>query len=185
MKQKFYTGKGDQGSTGLLGDRRVMKSDQQIEVLGALDEASAALGLARSLSGPGEVNETVLQVQRDLYLLMGEVAATPENAARFRALSPESLAWLEGQVNNYGGQVEMPAKFIVPGDSLLSAAFNQARAVVRRAERELVRLGQQRAPENLELFLAYMNRLSSLCYVLELFVIKAAGGNPPTLVEKE
>ena len=185
MKQNFFSGKGDQGSTGLLGAGRVMKSDPQIEALGALDEATAALGLARSLCDLADVNETVLQVQRDLYELMGEVAATPENVSRFHNLTQENLAWLESRVEAFGKQVEIPAEFIVPGDSPLSAFFNLARTVVRRAERQLVRLGQERAPANPELILAYVNRLSTLCYMLELYVLKAGSGNPPTLVTKE
>ena len=185
MKNDFYTRKGDEGSTGLLGSGRVMKSDPQIEVLGAIDEANASLGLARSLCSDAATGEVVLEVQRLLYQMMGELAATPENAAKFRTLSTESLTWVEQQIDILGQRVTQPGEFIIPGDNPAAAAFSLARTVVRRAERELVRLGQSREPENLPLFFAFINRLSTLCYVLELLAVQSSEKGRPTLAKKD
>jgi cob(I)alamin adenosyltransferase len=185
MSSKFFTAKGDSGTTGLLGDRRVSKSDPQIEALGAIDETTAALGLARSLTGPEDVRQVVLAVQRRLYLLMGETAATPENAGRFRRLTGDDLSWLEAQVESFGARTRPVEEFILPGDSPVSAAYGLARTAARRAERVMVRLGESRAPENLDLFLAYLNRLSSFCYVLELYTLQTAQNSSPTLAKKE
>jgi cob(I)alamin adenosyltransferase len=73
---QFYTRKGDDGTTSWIGKGRLKKFDLRFETLGSLDETSAALGLARGLSGNTQVKEILLHVQRDLSAMMGEVAAT-------------------------------------------------------------------------------------------------------------
>ncbi|MRR31993.1 ATP:cob(I)alamin adenosyltransferase, partial [bacterium] len=80
---KFYTGKGDDGTTGLLGEGRVPKYDLRMEAIGSVDEASAALGVARGLVVSPENRIRILRVQRELYQLMAELASTPETADRF------------------------------------------------------------------------------------------------------
>ena len=163
----FYTRGGDDGYTGLLGEGRVAKEDLRMEAIGAVDEANAALGLARAHARAPKVSELIVQVQRDLYGLMAELAATPENAARFRVVSTERADWLEAQVDAITVQVDVPREFIVPGDTQEGAFFDLARTVVRRAERQVTALVHRGDMENLEL-MRYLNRLSSLCFVLEL-----------------
>jgi cob(I)alamin adenosyltransferase len=177
----FYTRKGDDGSTGLLGPGRIEKSDLRIEAIGAVDEASAALGLARSICR-GDGGALILQVQRDLYGLMAEVAATPENAARFRVINAERIAWLEAQIDQISAEIKLPGEFIIPGDIPAGGALDLARAVVRRAERRLVELAQRGDIQNPEL-LRYLNRLSSFCYVLELYEIQTGANNSLTLAK--
>lgn len=177
----FYTRKGDDGTTGVLGPGRLAKSDLRIEAIGTIDEASAALGFARSICRTAEAS-VILQVQRDLYGLMGEVAATPENAARFRVIDAQRIAWLEEQTDRLTRLVKLPGEFIVPGDTPAGGALDLARAVVRRAERRLVGLQQRGEIENGHL-LGYLNRLSSLCYVLELYELQFGGSSPVTLAK--
>lgn len=158
---------GDDGSTGLLGEGRLPKYHLRIETLGALDEASAALGLARALTKSPQTNAILKEVQRDLYALMAEAAASPENALRFRTLKQPRLEWLEAQVSVLETQTTTPDEFILPGDSLPGATFSLARTIVRRAERrmaELISLGEM----GNKVMLPYLNRLSTLCFVLEL-----------------
>ncbi len=181
---RFFTGKGDDGTTGLLGEGRVSKTDVRMEALGALDETSAALGLARSLSEDETVAGLVMRVQRELYQLMAEVAATPENAERFRVINAENVAWLEEQADRLSEPIELPREFIVPGDTPLAAAFSLARTVCRRAERRAVALRDAGGLLNPHL-LSYLNRLSSLCYVFELYAAQAGGKNRPTLARKK
>ncbi|MGZ6316411.1 MAG: ATP:cob(I)alamin adenosyltransferase, partial [Anaerolineales bacterium] len=76
----FFTRKGDDGTTGLLGKSRVPKHDARIEAIGTIDEASAAMGVARAAAKDARCGPLLLAAQRDLYLLMAEVAAVPENA---------------------------------------------------------------------------------------------------------
>jgi cob(I)alamin adenosyltransferase len=172
----FYTRKGDDGTTGLLGEGRVSKTHPRMEALGALDEASATLGLARASARDPRCGPLVTEIQRDLYRLMAEVAAPPENAAQFHAIDAARVAWLETQTDSLGGSVTLPKEFILPGDSPGGAAFSLARTVVRRAERRVVELFDSGEIKNLELQ-RYLNRLSSLCFVLELIENEAAGKN--------
>ncbi len=178
----FYTRTGDDGTTGLLGEGRLPKYHPRIETLGALDEASAALGLARALASQEGTKSILAEIQRDLYALMAEVAATPENAARFRTLSLARVQWLESQADALEARLPPPKEFILPGDSLPGAAFSLARTIVRRAERRLAELKERGEVENPAL-LPYLNRLSSLCFLLELSENEAAG-QQTTLAKK-
>ncbi len=160
--------------TNLLGEGRVTKYHARIEAVGTLDESSAALGLARAQCLDPRSGSILLEVQRDLYKLMAEVAATPENAARFRFIDASRVKWLEEQTDALSQLVDMPKEFILPGDSLAGAALSVARTIVRRAERRVVELFDAEQLSNPELQ-RYLNRLSSLCFVLELLENKAAG----------
>ncbi len=179
----FYTKTGDDGYTGLLGEGRVPKFDPRLEAVGTIDEATAALGLARAICHDSRSAPLLLQVQRDLYGLMAEVAATPENASRFRSIDAEKVTWLERQTDFLSSQVEMPKEFIIPGDSPASASLALARTVVRRAERRVAQIVHAGELDNLDL-LRYLNRLSSLCFALELVENQAAGKSKPTLAKE-
>ena len=170
----LYTRKGDDGTTGLLGEDRVSKDHPRIETLGALDEASAALGLARASCQASQTPPVLREVQRDLYRLMAEVAATPDNADRFKGIDAGRVSWLEEQADAIQVLVSIPKEFILPGDTPSGAALSLARAVVRRAERRLTELSTLEELGNPDL-LRYMNRLSSLCFVLELLENQTAG----------
>ena len=180
---KFYTGTGDSGYTGLLGEGRVPKHHPIPEAVGTVDEATAACGMARASCRAAQSAEILLAVQRDLYHLMAELAATPENAARFRKIDAGRVAWLETQTDALGEVVELPREFIVPGDSPAGAALALARTIVRRAERRVAQLVHEHMLENQEL-LRYLNRLSSLCFVLELLENQAVGKETPTLAKE-
>ena len=178
----FYTRGGDDGTTGLLGEGRVPKHHPRTEAVGALDEATAALGMARASCLEPRTAGLILAAQRDLYHVMAEVAATKANAARFRNISAARVSWLEEQIDTLSNTVSMPGEFIVPGDTIAGATLDLARTVVRRAERRLAQLWHEGELENIEL-LRYLNRLSSLCFVLELVENQAAGQRSPTLAK--
>lgn len=165
---RFFTAKGDQGSTGLLGETRVPKSHPQIKAVGALDEASAALGMARALVDEQALDQRIRSVQRDLYQIMTVVALEKPDPDHFPDLAPERIEWLEAAIELYQEEVDDPRGFILPGDNPLAAAFGWARTVIRRAERETVELSQSGQLHS-RTALPYLNRLSSLCFVLELF----------------
>ena len=178
----LFTRTGDDGTTGLLGEGRLPKSHPRIETLGTLDEASAALGLARSLCKAEQTGPLLVEAQRDLYALMAEVAASPENAAQFRTLDSGRVQWLASQAEAISALVPLPDEFILPGDSPGAAALSLARTIVRRAERRLAGLLDQGEIEN-HVLLQYLNRLSSLCFALELLENQAAG-KKTTLVKQ-
>ena len=120
--------------------------------------------------------QILLDVQRDLYTLMAELAAAgdPDNPFAGR-VTPEHTARLEGWLAGLEREVEVPAEFVVPGDSPAGAALHLARTVVRRAERATVRLAEEGLLGNWEV-VRYLNRLSSLLYVMALFEDQAAEG---------
>ena len=191
---QFYTRTGDNGYTGLLGEGRLPKYHPRLEAIGAIDESTAALGMARAICLSPFTAETMLGVQRDLYLLMAELAATSTNSERFRTINPEHTAWLETQTDSASAHLENPDKqarsssdkipkgFIIPGDSPAGAALDIARTLVRRAERRVAQLIHSGELENTEC-LHYLNRLSSLCFVLELLENQAAGKTTPTMAK--
>jgi cob(I)alamin adenosyltransferase len=179
---RFYTRRGDDGTTGLLGEDRVAKYHPRIEAVGNIDEASAAIGAARAICRSEGANQLLQTVQRDLYNLMAEVSATKENASRFRSLDANRVTWLEEQTDRISSTIEFPEGFILPGDTPASGLLALARTIVRRAERRVAQLMHQGELENPELQ-RYLNRLSSLCFAMELLENRAAGRESPTMAE--
>lgn len=166
---KIYTRGGDDGTTGLYFGGRVPKSSPAIELNGAVDEAQASLGWARSLSDAGgRVNELLIVVERDLWVLMAEVATLPEN--RHKLVSEKSLVSssmverLENDIDQLSAEITMPHEFVVPGETQLSAALDVARTVVRRAERLAVSW-----PLTESYVVQYLNRLSDFVWTLARF----------------
>jgi cob(I)alamin adenosyltransferase len=177
---QWYTGTGDDGFTGVLGRERVPKYALRPEAYGTVDEASAFLGMARVQVQAAGVAEVLLAVQRDLYVMMADLATLPETATREPWLKEERLEWLEEQTELFGQQVQMPKAFIVPGDSRASACIEICRTVARRAERLVARLSHEGELRN-DAPLRYLNRLSSLLFVLGRVEDKAAGVDHFTL----
>ncbi len=143
---RIYTRKGDDGTTGLLYGGRVGKASPRIELNGAVDEAQAALGAARAESDPGsELDELLVVLERELYVLMAEVATAPENRGKLvpgKSLVTEPMVLrLEEWIDRLGDRFPMPSEFVVPGANRVSAALDVARTVVRRAERVLAATG--------------------------------------------
>lgn len=161
---RLYTGRGDQGSTDLLG-ARVEKDDPRIELLGTLDEATSAMGLGRALSTSPEVKDAVIVAQRDLYQIMGELAFTDEIRPESMRLTPDRVDWLSETTDRLSGEIDLPRQFILPGDTVGGAALDVARTVARRAERQAVSLAHAGHIQNGDI-LRYLNRLSSLLFML-------------------
>jgi len=179
---RWYTGAGDDGVTSLLGEGQVPKYHLQPEAFGTVDEASAALGLARAFSQIDEVQQVLLAVQRDLYHLMAELAATREAAARFRIIDRQRVDWLALQADEFGARIAMPREFVVPGDTRAGAFLDLARTIVRRAERVVAKLCDADLCDNSSV-LPYLNRLSSLCFVLARLEDQAGRPGPITLAK--
>ena len=179
----YFTRQGDDGYTGILGEGRVAKYDARPETVGTLDEANAALGLARAMTPDPTTAQLILVIQRDLYHAMAEAASEKELAHRFRAVDASRVAWLEQQAQAIEEGLPQLDGFIVPGDSPAGAALDLARTVVRRAERQVARLTHEGTLENPEL-LRYLNRLSSICFLLELRETRTSGREHPTLARE-
>ena len=167
---KVTTGTGDTGYTGLLGEQRVPKYDPRPDTFGTVDEATCALGLARAMTSDPKVKEIIYQIQQELYMLMGELATTPENYEKMGlSMTIEHVQHLEQVEEHLKREVEIPNKFIIPGDTPVGAALDLARAIIRRAERMAVKLLHDRVIQNGEV-VRYLNRLSDLIFILARYV---------------
>jgi cob(I)alamin adenosyltransferase len=159
---------GDDGTSGLLFNRRVSKTDAHIEACGSVDELNAALGLARAAAGPGPLKDEILRIQDELVVLMGELALLEEDRARYertqgKRITTEAVGRLTDLVHQ--GERTVPFKdWVMPGATTLGAALDFARTVCRRAERRVVALRDQETGLNPEI-IRYLNRLSDLCFV--------------------
>jgi cob(I)alamin adenosyltransferase len=171
---KIYTRKGDDGTTGLWYGGRVPKTDVRTEAYGSVDEANSALGVARSLCGDDQedLHETILTLQRNLFVAGAELATSPEAAERLEGgisrITDEMVEQVEADIDRYMGQVDLPPHFVIPGGTELSAALDVARSTIRRAERRVVEL---RGSDGLasDIVLRYINRASDLAFALARF----------------
>ena len=167
---KVTTGTGDTGYTGLLGEQRVPKYDPRPDTFGTVDEATSALGLARALTQDEKVKKIIYDIQQELYLLMGELATLPENYEKMGLrMTAEHVQWLEQMEESLKQEVEIPNKFIIPGDTLDGAALDLARTIIRRAERMAVKLLHDGVIQNGEV-VRYLNRLSDLVFILARYI---------------
>lgn len=174
---KVTTGGGDAGYTSLLGEQRVPKYDPRPDTFGTVDEATSALGLARATCADQQVRGIILRMQRDLYVLMAELA-TPESnldAVGMR-ITPEHVTWLEQTEEQLKSDVEIPNKFVIPGDSPDGAALDLARTIIRRAERMTARLLHEGVTRNAET-VRYLNRLSDVVFILARYIEAKQGGS--------
>lgn len=167
---------GDDGYTGLLGKRRVPKWHPRPETFGTLDEATSALGLARALSPHAEIRGLVLELQREIYILMAELATDPVEYERapFK-IAAEHVAGLEARAEALKSRVEIGREFIIPGETAGGAALDLARTIVRRAERLAAQLFHQGEIGNPDV-LRYLNRLSDVLFIAARYDEALAGG---------
>jgi cob(I)alamin adenosyltransferase len=181
---KIYTRKGDDGTTGLLYGGRVPKDSAVISANGAVDEAQAALGVARAAADPGsELDEILVIAERDLYVLMAELATAEDNRRKLKPgtslVTAEMVDALEAHIDAVTVRFPPLTDFVIPGHDAVSAALDVARTVVRRAERQA--LG---AAAGGSLVVPYLNRLSDLLWALarcqehgESLLSKRVGGS--------
>jgi len=161
----LYTGTGDEGYTNLLGNDRVPKYDLRPEAYGTVDEAGVLMGLVRADPAASDLTkDLILTAQRDLWVLMGELASTPDVKLPKR-LEAGRTAWLEEETRKLGETFPPLTQFVIPGDTQIGAKLDVARTVVRRAERHAARLVHENELENPEI-IRYLNRLSSMLFAL-------------------
>jgi cob(I)alamin adenosyltransferase len=163
---KIYTKVGDDGTTGLLYGGRVRKDDPGPMAYGDVDEAQSFIGLARAETPRGgELDHLLIQLERDLWVLMAELATEPENHHKLvdgkSRVTMDMVAHLEQLIDEITPKFPPITEFVVPGQSRLSAQLDVARTVVRRAERT----SMQAAVAD-SFALPYLNRLSDLLWTL-------------------
>ena len=169
-----YTRTGDDGTTGLLYGGRVAKDTTGPDAYGVVDEAVSALGLARAEAERGsELDEILVRLQRELFVVGAELATAPENRQKLdpgvSLVTAEMVAALEPLIDDLTARYEAPTEFVLPGENRVAAALDVARTVVRRAERRCVGAAHDGwlapGPDGSEV-IAYLNRLADLVYTL-------------------
>ena len=160
---------GDNGSTGLMYNRRVSKTHARIEACGSIDELTSALGLARATANSDDLKEKIYRIQKNLILLMGEIATLPEDLARYRKDGFQSIqASMTAEFDKHIEELERAnltfKDWVIPGGNLASATLDMARSACRRAERHIVALKEQDELTNPEIQV-YLNRLSDLLWL--------------------
>lgn len=169
------TKKGDRGQTSLVGGRRVSKGDPRVEAYGVLDELSSVMGLARSICRYEKVAEATKAIQKELFTVSASLAtpATGEGKGTNRVTQP-MVDGLTRQVEEIEAIEGILGDWALPGEDTVSAAYDVARTVCRRAERAAVRLYDD--VDGIDpLTIAYINRLSDLLWLFGRLVEKQAG----------
>jgi cob(I)alamin adenosyltransferase len=166
---RIYTRTGDDGDTGLATGERVAKHDVRVEAYGTVDEANAAIGVARlHCQSDPELDAILGRIQNDLFDL-GADLATPE---RGKPLGWEALRIVAGQVARLEAEIDLMNEpiaplnsFVLPGGSPLSAHLHVARTIARRAERCVAALRSVEGEQVSDAAFQYLNRLSDLLFV--------------------
>jgi cob(I)alamin adenosyltransferase len=162
---------GDDGTTGLMFGRRVPKPDARVEACGSVDELNAGLGLVRVNVSEPFIGASILAIQKELIILMGELSVLEEDRDRYAEKGYRFVT--DGMVENLAAQIhELETTrhvdfkgWATPGGNPGSAALDLARTICRRAERRVVEL----APSNQDT-VRYLNRLSDLCWLFARFL---------------
>lgn len=178
---------GDAGETSLMYGRRVRKTDSRVDAYGCVDELNAALGLVRVTAAEGFIADHVLAVQKELILVMGELATAPEDLARYRAdgyqlTNAAMVDRLTAVIDELEKDKLLHFKgWAIPGSMMVSAALDLARTTCRRAERRVAALLDGSVDFNREI-LRYLNRLSDLCWLLARYSehMKQSGETQPS-----
>jgi cob(I)alamin adenosyltransferase len=166
---RIYTKIGDDGTTGRLYGGRISKADAATEAYGTVDEAVAALGLARALSQNEALKDEILGLQRELFVAGADLATNPKERHRLEPgvslVTTEMVERLEKRIDELVAEHPLPNAFVVPGANAVSAALDVARSAVRRAERRVVAMRDAGEQVNVEAR-HYLNRLSDLLFVI-------------------
>ncbi len=173
----IVTKTGDKGETSLMYGHRLSKGDPRVDAYGCVDELTAALGLARSVSTDKFISDEIVAVQKDLIVLMGELATAQNDRERYvkdgfqlttAAMVDRVTAVIVGLEKD---DSLYPKDWVIPGATLGSAALDFARVTCRRAERHIAGLSTSDTEFNMEI-LRYLNRLSDLLWILARYVEK-------------
>ena len=165
-REKVYTRVGDDGTTGLFYGGRVAKDSALPRAYGAVDEAQAVIGLVRAeLGRENELNDVLVHIMRDMWVLMAELATLPENRHKLTdgksRVTDAMVSHLEEMIDALDEKFTPPSEFVVPGQNKIAALLDVARTVVRRAERDAIAAAP--APSHAG---PYLNRLSDLLWTL-------------------
>jgi cob(I)alamin adenosyltransferase len=173
----IVTKTGDKGETSLMYGHRVSKSDPRVDAYGCVDELTATLGLARSVSTDKFVSDEIFAVQKDLIVVMGELATAPSDRERyvkdgFHLTTSAMVDRITALIVDLEKDESLyPKDWVIPGATRVSAALDFARATCRRAERHIAAVSINESDFDVEI-LRYLNRISDLCWILARYAEK-------------
>jgi cob(I)alamin adenosyltransferase len=162
---KWYTGSGDSGKTYVPSKGNVWKFDDIVDALGDLDELNASLGVCASLYP--EIKDVIRDLQSDVFTISSEISGFKMN------FSDKEVKKLEEEISKIDKEVDPLHNFVLPGGHLASSYLHLSRAICRRAERKVVKLMSEGISSDVHV--KYLNRLSSLLFVLALWINKKTG----------
>ena len=188
---KIYTKTGDKGLTGLIGGKRISKSDNRIVAYGSVDELNSYIGLSLSLlskyntslsssssssstitSSFSDIVATLSRIQNELFVIGSDLADPDLSKSSSLRVQPNMITVLENDIDNYEKELSPITYFILPGGSIESSNLHIARSIARRAETNVAKLSLEEATMVNDLVLVYLNRLSDLLFVLSRTINK-------------
>jgi len=163
MLVKIYTKTGDDGTTGLIGGKRIKKSNPRITAYGAIDELNAAIGIILASKLDSDIRKLLIQIQNNLFIV-GADLANPDLTNNSNRVTTDMTTFLEVQIDKLENDLPSITYFILPGGNLVASQVHLARAICRRAEVKIVELsGIDKINKNCQI---YINRLSDLLFVV-------------------
>jgi cob(I)alamin adenosyltransferase len=174
---KIYTKSGDTGETSLIGGKRVSKASDRVNAYGDIDEANAFIGIIISSIKYDDIKQLLQEIQKDLFVLSSDLAdpSYPDNPYNIPRVEEYMISKIEKAIDSYNEELSELSNFILPGGSIASSLLHYARAVIRRAERSIVRLNVKTTIN--PLIIKYVNRLSDLLFILARVANKREGIN--------
>jgi len=182
---KIYTKTGDKGLTGLIGGKRISKSDNRIVAYGSVDELNSYIGLSLSLLSKyntssssstitsfSDIVATLSRIQNELFVIGSDLADPDLSKSSALRVQPNMITVLENDIDNYEKELSPITYFILPGGSIESSNLHIARSIARRAETNVAKLSLEDVTMVNNLVLVYLNRLSDLLFVLSRTINK-------------
>lgn len=169
---KIYTKTGDDGTTGLSGGKRVLKSNIRIKAYGNIDEINSLLGIILTNMLDEDIKQLLKKIQNELFSV-GADLSNPDLSTSGERVTLEMVEFIEGEIDNFEKGLSTITNFILPGGTKIASLLHFARTVTRRAETKLIELSQQE--EVNDACKKYLNRLSDLFFVLARISNKRSG----------
>ena len=173
MVTAYFTGKGDDGTTGILSGVRVSKSDKLIAAIGDIDELNSSIGVALSEIEDESLKGGLRSIQNDLFVIGADLASADSKKAGKAPKKRTAILRLESGITELSGKTPDLKKFVLPGGSRGSSCLHMSRAVARRAERSVISASKD-YKINREI-IAYLNRLSSYLFAAAVYLNHAKG----------
>ncbi|MCL5238880.1 MAG: cob(I)yrinic acid a,c-diamide adenosyltransferase [Candidatus Marsarchaeota archaeon] len=165
---RYYTGKGDEGFSGLLGEGRFAKNDPIIVAVGEVDELNSSVGVALYYARDNVVRPQLREIQNELFIIGASIASLQNGKVAKAKLSDGAVSRLEEAIEDMGRRIPELKKFVIPGGCEAAVHLHLARSVARRAERAVVSAAEKhKLEQNIK---SYMNRLSSYLFVAALYL---------------